>query len=83
MLNKVFTIKNGVKQGGIVSPVLFCIYIDGLLRLLRESNERGCFMGNIFMGALAYADDIALLAATPRAMRHLLLMRRVWKEIRN
>ena len=64
---EVFTIENGVKQGGIVSPVLFCIYIyiDGLLRLLRESNV-GCFIGNVFVGALAYADDIALLAPTPR-----------------
>ena len=74
MLSKVFTIENGVKQGGIVSPVIFCIYIDGLLRLLRESNV-GCFIGNIFVGALAYnADDIALLAPTPPAMRHLLLI---------
>ena len=72
MLSKVFTIENGVKQGGIVSPFLFCIYIDGLLRLLRESNV-GCFIGNVFAGA-AYADDIALLAPTPRAMRHLLLI---------
>jgi len=23
-----------VKQGGVISPVLFCIYIDGLLQLL-------------------------------------------------
>jgi len=35
MLSKVFTTENGVKQGGIVSPVLFFIYIDGILRLLR------------------------------------------------
>ena len=74
MLSKVFTIENGVKQGGIVSPVLFLyIYIDGLLHLLRESNV-GCFIGNIFVGALVYADDIALLTPTPRVMRHLLLI---------
>jgi len=64
---KVFSTENGVKQGGIVSPVLFCVYIDGLLSLLRESNV-GCFIGNVFEGALAYADDIALLTPTPRAM---------------
>jgi len=26
-----FSVENGVKQGGIVSPVLFCLYIDELL----------------------------------------------------
>ena len=67
-----------MKQGGIVSPVLFCIYIDGLLHLLRKSNV-GCFIGNVFVGALAYAGD-ALLAPTPRASAN---MRRVWKEILN
>ena len=32
----------------------------------------GCFIGNVFVGALAYADDIALLAPTTRAMRLML-----------
>ena len=30
------------KQGGVISPVLFCIYIDGLLQLLSKSKV-GCF----------------------------------------
>ena len=59
---------NGVKQGGVFSPVLFCIYLDGLLSRLAES-KIGCFIGDVFVGALAYADDIALLAPTTRAMR--------------
>jgi len=52
---------NGVKQGGIISPILFCVYIDDLLLLLAQS-EVGCFIGNWFNRALAYADDIVLLA---------------------
>ena len=32
----------------------------------------GCYIGRVFVGALAYADDIVLLAPTARAMRKLL-----------
>ena len=32
-----FNIQNGVKQGGVLSTVLFCIYIDGLLSALRTA----------------------------------------------
>ena len=65
------SVLNGVKQGGVFSPVLFCIYLDGLLCMLAES-KIGCFIGNVFVGALASADDIALLAPTTRAMRLML-----------
>jgi hypothetical protein len=66
-----FKVYNGVKQGAIISPILFCIYIDGLLRKLEQSRV-GCFMGKFFVGALAYADDLTLLAPTPRSLRRLL-----------
>jgi len=69
--SKNFTVENGVRQGGIVSPVLFCVYFDGLLQLLRKSKV-GCHIGNVFVGALAYADDLSLLASTPQAMKLLL-----------
>ena len=32
----------------------------------------GCFIRHVFTGALAYADDVVLLAPTPSAMRVLL-----------
>lgn len=66
-----FTAINGVKQGGVISPVLFCVYIDDLLVRLSLSGV-GCFIGLDFVGALAYADDIVLLAPTPSAMRQML-----------
>ena len=63
-----FVALNGVKQGGVLSPILFCIYIDNLLIRL-SSLGVGCFIGFNFVGALAYADDIVLVAPTPSAMR--------------
>jgi hypothetical protein len=71
--SKTFTVLNGVKQGAILSPTLFCIYIDGLLCNLRDSGV-GCYIGDNFIGALAYADDISLLSPTPSGMRKLLLI---------
>jgi len=55
----------------ILSSVLFCIYINGLLVRLKQS-KIGCWIGNTFVGAIAYADDITLLAPTPSAMRYML-----------
>jgi hypothetical protein len=69
--SSILSVRNGVKQGGVLSPILFCVYFDDLLIRL-SAKKTGCFMGHYFVGAFAYADDLVLLAPTPRAMRSLL-----------
>jgi Reverse transcriptase (RNA-dependent DNA polymerase) len=64
---------HGMKQGGDLSPVLFCLYIDGLLEALSKAGVR-CFIGDNFVGALAYADGIVLLAPTASALRSMLVI---------
>ena len=70
-ISDIFSVSNGVKQGGIISPILYCIYVDDLLVEL-ENNGIGCFVGSIFSGAYAYADDITLLAPSVSALRNML-----------
>ena len=42
-LSNLFSIKNGVKQGGVLFPILFAVYTDGLLKRLQETGV-GCHM---------------------------------------
>ena len=49
----------GVRQGGILSPLLFAVYMD-VLRLRQRG--LGCKLFDTFYGCLLYADDILLLA---------------------
>ncbi len=65
-----FAATNGVKQGGVLSPILFSVYMDGLFDRLKDSGV-GCHMGNHFVGGLAYADDLTLLAPTLSALTKL------------
>ena len=66
-----FLITAGVRQGGILSPDFYSIYVDDLLAELRKS-KLGCYYGSYFAAALFYADDMALLAPSLRGLGHLL-----------
>ena len=56
-----FKVKNGVRQGSVISAILFAVYINELLVILRQS-ELGCHVDGLFMGAQIFADDIFLLS---------------------
>lgn len=63
-----WSITNRVKQGGIVSPILFLAHTDVLLtRLYGVGIDR--HIGPWIVSSLAYADDINLKAPTAGAMR--------------
>lgn len=66
-ISECFSATNGVKQGGVISPILFCVYMDGLLTKLANS-KYGCYMGGVFAGAFGYADDLKLLAPSVFAL---------------
>ena len=66
-----FRVLTGVRQGGILSPRLFVIYIDDLLVALRKSGV-GCHLIGYFVAAIMYADDLALIAPTRSALQKLL-----------
>jgi exonuclease III len=67
-VSNTFSVMNGVKQGGVMSPVLFSVYIDDLLIQLKNSGI-GCHIGNRYVGTLAYADDLTLICPTLHGMR--------------
>ena len=60
-ISDTFGITNGVKQGAVLSAILFCVYIDDLLKKLRRNGD-GCWVNNNFVGVIVYADDIVLLS---------------------
>jgi hypothetical protein len=62
---------NGVKQGGVLSPTLFAVYVNGMIEEL-ESAKIGCHVGVKFCGLIGYADDVILLSPTQCAMDRML-----------
>ena len=57
-----FTISSGVRQGSVLSPFLFAVYIDDIGRL--QNNRIGRFV-------ILYADDISLVAPSVTALQEL------------
>ena len=64
-----FNVSNGVKQGGVISPLLFSCYIDKLFSQLEHSGL-GCHVGTLYAGTFGYADDIALVAPSMQCLKH-------------
>ena len=68
-LSENFSIGNRVRQGAVLPPLLFTLYIDNFMLLIRlQDLGLGCHVGPIFAGSSEYADDVALVAPTLYAM---------------
>ncbi len=72
-MSQQFTVCNTIKQGEVISPIFFAVYIYGLLGRLKESGI-GCYMGNSYVGGMGYADDINLLCPSQNGMQQMVDM---------
>ena len=66
-----FDIVAGVRQGGILSPEYYCLYIDDLVLILKRLKV-GCHVRNVFLSSLLYADDMALVSPSLKGLQILL-----------
>jgi hypothetical protein len=70
-LSSTFAVKSGVRQGGILSPILFNVYTDELSVWLQECGH-GCVINKQFVGCVMYADDVLLISASIGGLQKLL-----------
>jgi hypothetical protein len=66
-----FGVTNGVRQGAVSSCILFCVYLDILIKRLRHSGI-GCHVGGKFMAIFVYADDIFLICPSRPGLQAML-----------
>lgn len=67
----VYRLNNGVRQGGLTSPKLFNLYINGLIEELSAAVV-GCSIGGRIINNISYADDMVLLSPSISGLRKLI-----------
>ena len=72
-VSKFFSLLAGVRQGGVLSPVLFAIFIDDLVLKLKDTNA-DCYFSSINASIFLYEDDILLISPTISGLQCLLSM---------
>ena len=66
-----FRVEKGLRQGCPLSPLLYSIYVMGMVEKLEEEGL-GVKEGEYWCGALLYADDIVLLAESSDELQRML-----------
>lgn len=66
-------LKCGVRQGGVLSPYFFALYINDIINDIQRSHF-GCYIGVVSVNIFLYADDILLLAPSVGALQNMLIL---------
>jgi hypothetical protein len=66
-----FSVDEGVKQGCVLSPIIFCIYINELAKMIKNKNLGVSIFGKQ-IGCLFWADDVVLIGDNDNDLKQLL-----------
>ena len=66
-----FFVTNGVRQGGILSHLLFNVYMDGLSSSLSNNTPTGCPIGGVVVNYIMYAD-LVIISPSVKGLQRLL-----------
>ena len=70
--SEMFTVSNGFRQGGILSPLFFNVYMDGYrLSDILCKTVCGCTVGGRMINHLMYADDLEILSPSAKWLQRL------------
>jgi len=70
-----FHVSNGVRQEGILSPYLFAVYLDDLSNEV-NTIKAGCYIGEVLLNHLMFADDISGFCPSVRWLQRILMCAR-------
>ena len=70
-ISDTFGIKKGTRQGSVACPTFWSVYLNPLIEELRAKGI-GYHVGGLFVGVVAYADDLVLLEPNRSAAQHML-----------
>ena len=68
-----FDVTNGLKQGCLISPFCFNLYLNDLIQEI-NSIGRGIQIGDKHINMLCYVDDIVLVVSSEHGLQKLLDM---------
>ena len=78
----IFSLANGVRQGAVLSAILYCFYVNNLFKILRQ-NGSGCWINSNYFGIIGYSDDSFLLAPSLDALQEMLSICEKYAEMHN
>ena len=74
--SKAYEVSNGLREGSSLSPLLFLCFINPFIEGLKQRGLGACLRGpdgiSRWVGALCFADDIALTADNPQQLQAML-----------